>query len=80
MSGKNTVRLMLRLPTELHQRLTDSASARHPRISLNSEIIERLLFSYKSEFEPAEPPDLEARLAVVERFLFGERKENEGDS
>lgn len=67
-----TISLTLRLPDELHQRLTDLAAGR--RNSLNTEIVERLTYTLK-DYSPAEPIELEEiqrRLTALERILFGE--------
>jgi hypothetical protein len=81
---KSHVVLSLRLPPELHEQLVNSASARFPRNSLNSEILERLRFSFKEEleqFEPFDPEeiqrrleDTQRRLAALERIIYGEDK------
>ena len=79
MSGESRVKLMLRLPPELHEKLKDTAAARFPRVSLNAEIIERLGYSFQQGYEPTADAlqSLEARVVVLERFLFGEGKEND---
>jgi hypothetical protein len=74
MQGKRASKLMLRLPTELHEKLKDSAGARHPRTSLNAEIIERLQFSFQHGYQPTVDAlqEMERRLMVLERAVFGE--------
>jgi hypothetical protein len=73
------VKLVLRLPAELHAQLRDAAAARTPKQSLNSEIVSRLTNSLGIEDEhPTALQAIEARLDDIERrVLFGEQKENE---
>jgi predicted DNA-binding protein len=78
-NGDSRAKFMLRLPPELHEKLKELAAARYPRTSLNAEIIERINFSFQHGYQPTVDAlqQLEARLAVVERFLFGEQKESD---
>jgi hypothetical protein len=72
--------LSLRLPPELHRQLVEWASARYPRKSLNAEIVERLTRSFNPDYQPIEKDELEdlrERLARIERFIYGDFKENE---
>jgi hypothetical protein len=75
MRREPTINLNLRLPGDLHQHLVDSAGARHPTPnSLNSEIIERLRYTFKSAYQPADAVELEElqeRVAELERVMWG---------
>jgi hypothetical protein len=70
--------LRLRLAPELHRQLSDSAKARGK--SLNSEIIERLRYTFADpSYQPTdlfELEELRARLVVLERAVFGEPEDN----
>ena len=65
--------LTLRLPQALHEHLANSAKARGK--SLNTEIVERLRYTFRDpSYQPPEQADLDdlrERLAVIERVLFG---------
>jgi hypothetical protein len=80
MPKETTINLNLRLPPELHRQLIDSAAARHPRPnSLNSEIIERLRYTFKTAYQPTEPiqlEELQERLAELERAIWGEKADD----
>jgi hypothetical protein len=47
-------RITLRIPGDLHQKLTKAAAKRSPASSLNSEILERLYDSFRGRPEMAE--------------------------
>ena len=74
MAKESTINLNLRLPPELHQQLVDSAGARHPRpVSLNTEIIERLRYTFATSFERPKVTleDFQERLENMERLIWG---------
>jgi hypothetical protein len=77
MVKETTIHLNLRLPPQLHEQLVASAGARHPRPnSLNTEIIERLRYTFRTAYKPTEPlqlEDLQERLAELERAIWGEK-------
>jgi hypothetical protein len=70
----DTVTLTLRLPREVHQALVDSAAAR--RTSLNSEILDRVRYTFRQEdYRPLGPisdlDEVQARLVALERAIYG---------
>jgi len=69
-----THNLSLRLPPELYERLSDSAMARHR--SVNQEIIDRLIHTFKDQYDPAPPlDDLRNRLLRLEKAYFGDSED-----
>ena len=65
-----THNLSLRLPPDLHEHLADSAAGRN--VSINQEIIDRLMNTFKDQYDPAPPLDeIRARLLRLEQAYFG---------
>jgi hypothetical protein len=68
MSKESHVAINIRLPRDLHAQLTESAAAREPPVSLNHEIVGRLIRSVRREAQ-GPPPRLQVPEAMWERLL-----------
>jgi hypothetical protein len=57
------------MPLELYDQLAVSAGVRH--VSINQEIVDRLIGTFKDQYDPAPPIDeIRARLLRLEQAMF----------
>jgi hypothetical protein len=68
-----TVKLVLRLPPDLHRALTEAAQDQSPPVSLNHEMVTRLLRSFENEKDiEVMVKEITRRLATKEKRRFGQ--------
>ena len=71
MPKQQTVKLVLRLPPDLHRDLTKAANEQSPPVSLNHEMVTRLLRSFENEADIERmAKDIIRRLATKEKRRF----------
>lgn len=71
MPKQQTVKLVLRLPPDLHRDLTKAAKGQSPPVSLNHEMVTRLLRSFENEADIERmAKDIIRRLATKEKRRF----------
>jgi HicB family len=71
MPKQQTVKLVLRLPPDLHRSLTKAARDQSPPVSLNHEMVTRLLRSFENEADIERmAKDIIRRLVTKEKRRF----------
>jgi len=71
MPKQQTVKLVLRLPPDLHRSLTKAARDQSPPVSLNHEMVTRLLRSFENEADIERmAKDIIRRLATKDKRRF----------